>query len=494
VATHFRNAANQAENTTLAPIPMTGHDEIAAVATGFNTLARRLQIIHTSLEERVAERTRELAQANEELKRQIADREHAERQLQKAKTEAEAAAHAKGEFLANMSHEVRTPMTAILGFTDVLLEPGDGEIMAAEKIEAVETIRRNGQYLLGILNDILDLSKIEAGRLIIERIPCHPCHVVAEVISLMRVRADAKHLPLRIECAGPIPEVIQTDPTRLRQILINLLANAIKFTEQGEVRLVLSLGENNGEPAMQFDVADTGLGMTPDQVANLFQPFTQADMSTTRRFGGTGLGLMISRRLAEMLGGDIRIVETHVGVGTRFRAVVATGPLAGVVMVNDLKSAISVTSEVSKSKSPIQALCLRDRKILVAEDGEDNQRLVRRMLEKAGAQVTVVSNGKLAVQAALAACEARNRFHLILMDMQMPVMDGCLATRLLRRKGYTGPIIALTANAMSSDREECLRSGCDEYVSKPINRTLLIETILGLLRRPQVVPKSLAVE
>ncbi len=455
------------------------------------------------------------------LVRDISARKQSEDELRIAKEMAEATSRTKSEFLANMSHEIRTPMTAILGFTDVLLEHDKLDNMSPGRIEAAKTIKRNGEYLLQLVNDILDLSKIEAGKMRVEWVRCSPCRIVAEVTSLARVRADAKGLPLNFEYIGAIPETIQTDPTRLRQILINVISNAIKFTEVGSVRLVTQfmegprsqgaegardqewhgrLGREEGAentadtatprgkfldplgprslgPFLQFDVIDTGLGMTEEQVARLFQPFMQADASTTRRFGGTGLGLVISKRLAALLGGDIVVVETQKGVGTRIRVTVATGPLKGVKMIEDPLSATVLAPDKTKTTTSTDLEILVGYRILLAEDGPDNQRLIAHVLRKSGADVTIIENGKLAVDAALAAWDEGKPFDLILMDMQMPVMDGYQATNLLRQKGYTGSIIALTAHAMASDREKCINAGCNDYATKPINRKQLITMI-----------------
>ena len=397
--------------------------------------------------------------------------EAAMEQLEAATRDAQAASRSKSEFLANMSHEIRTPMTAILGYTEALLDP---DLSDSEKLNAIHTVRRNGEHLLQIINAILDISKIEAGKLEVERIRCSPLQIVAEVKSLMQVRADAKKLPFKIEYIGAVPETIESDPTRLKQILVNLIGNAVKFTETGGVRLITRLVEDGTEPKMQFDVLDTGIGMTAEQVHKLFQPFSQADTSTTRKFGGTGLGLMISKRLAEMLGGTIT-VQSKPGEGSLFRVTVTTGVLHGVKMLGDPATATSVQPETPAAAK--RAVAKLDCRILLAEDGPDNQRLIAHILRKAGAQVTVVENGKLAAEAALAARDQGRPFDVILMDMQMPVMDGYEATALLRQKGYAGPIIALTAHAMAADRQKCLDAGCDNYATKPINRARLIEMV-----------------
>ncbi len=397
--------------------------------------------------------------------------------------QAEVANCSKSEFLANMSHEIRTPMTAILGFARILLEEDDDAGTRRERLDAARTIQRNGEYLLDIINDILDLSKVEAGKMVVERIDCEPCRLIADVASLVKVKADNAELSFNVEYNGSIPQTIQSDPTRLRQILINLIGNAIKFTERGGVRLITELVQRDDQPLLQFDVVDTGLGMTPEQVAKLFQPFTQADSSTTRKFGGTGLGLAISKRFAELLGGDISVVETAMGVGTRFRVTVNTGSLDGVNMIDDPMTATSVAADAptlpdgSTDQMPLEGV-----RILLAEDGPDNQRLISIVLRKAGADVSIVENGQLAVDGALAARDAGTPFDVILMDMQMPVMDGYRATGSLRQKGYTEPIIALTANAMHGDQQKCLDAGCDDYGTKPIDRKKLISTIRKCLQ------------
>ncbi len=392
--------------------------------------------------------------------------------------QAEAASAAKSEFLANMSHEIRTPMTAILGYTDNLRDTDIGE---TERIDAISTVQRNGQHLLQVINDILDLSKIEAEKMTTERIVCSPHEVIAEVASLVRVRTTDKDLQFSTEFVGAVPATIQTDPLRLRQILINLIGNAIKFTHTGSVRLRVQLVTEDSEPRMQYDVIDTGIGMTPEQAERMFKPFSQADASTTRQFGGTGLGLVISKRLAQLLGGDVLLVETQPERGTRFRATVATGSLDGVRMIEgeSNEEAVSVQHEATAAiVSPTdQTQSLEGFRILLVEDGPDNQRLIEYVLKKAGASVELADNGRIGMDRALAASHGEQAFDLILMDMQMPEMDGYEATKRLRAADYRGPIIALTAHAMAGDLRKCLDAGCDAYATKPIDRRKLIDLI-----------------
>jgi signal transduction histidine kinase/ActR/RegA family two-component response regulator len=450
-------------------------DELGTLYDAFNKMLERVETTEKQLlaaqnvlEEKVLERTSQLRQ-------EIAEKEHAQAELQHAKDLAESATHSKSEFLANMSHEIRTPITAILGFVEVLLEECQGDWGREE----LDTIQRNGEHLLAIINDILDISKIEARRMTVERIPCSPLQVVADVNSLMHVRASAKGLALRVEFHTAIPKTIQTDPTRLRQILINLIGNAVKFTEIGEIKLVVSFLPGD-RPMMQFDVIDMGIGMTEKETHSLFEQFSQAETSTARRFGGTGLGLAISKRLAEMLGGDVILVQTQPGLGSHFRVIIATGSLEGVGMM-ELPNLLTLQEGARLGQGTIGQkitpyILLRGN-ILLAEDGPDNQRLIAHILKKAGAEVTIVDNGKKAVDAARAQAKAGHPYDLILMDMQMPVMDGYEATRTLREEGYTGWIVALTAHAMASDRQKCLNAGCNDYATKPIQRKEFFATL-----------------
>ncbi|MEX2216928.1 MAG: ATP-binding protein [Phycisphaeraceae bacterium] len=381
----------------------------------------------------------------------------------------------KSAFLANMSHEIRTPMSAIIGYTDLLLDRSQGP---SERLNAINALRANGDHLLNIINDILDLSKIEAGEMQMERMLCCPCHILGEVASTMRVRAAERKLKFEVITTGMIPAVIQTDPTRLRQILINLIGNSIKFTHEGHVHLVMELIRREGgkDKLLQFRVEDTGIGMTSEQVNRLFKPFSQADSSTTREYGGSGLGLSISRQLARMLGGDIT-VRSDPGKGSTFAVTVDPGMLEGVRMMKDCSEAFASSEPKHGTDAPTKL----SGRILLADDGIHNQHVLSVYLRQAGLELTIADNGRMACDLALDAAGEGNPFDLILMDMQMPELDGYGATARLRDKGFTGPIVALTAHAMAGDRQKCLAAGCTDYLAKPVSKQLLLRTLAGYL-------------
>ena len=395
---------------------------------------------------------------------------------------AESANVIKSEFLACVSHEVRTPLTAILGYVELLAEGCVGKCRFGQTDARphIATIARNAEHLLHIINDILDFSKIEAGKLDVEQLPCSPMEIVTEVSELMRVRAAARGLSLEVACEGAVPEVVVSDPTRLRQILLNLLGNAIKFTNVGGARLTVrscrppDAAAEKTRPRLEFEVSDTGIGLTAAQLEALFQPFTQADRTTARRFGGTGLGLAISKRLAEQLGGTIT-VESTPGHGSVFRLTIDPGTADALRRLT--------RCECTPPPSPVTLAPTHPRpsgqhgRVLLAEDGVDNQRLIAHVLRNAGFEVTVVEDGQHAVDAALLARTTGQPFDVILMDMQMPVLDGYEATRALRTHGYCGPIVALTARAQSHDRAECLAAGCSDYATKPIKCRQLIDIV-----------------
>ncbi len=392
----------------------------------------------------------------------ISSRREAEAYLLRAKQEAESANEAKSRFLANMSHEIRTPLGAVVGFAELLLDEDQTE---QQRLDCVNAIRRNGRLLLELINDILDLSKVEAGKMEMETKPFSLLDLVIELRTLFKPQALKRGLRYDVDAAPDLPRWISTDPTRLRQILINLIGNAMKFTERGSVRVSL-LREGD-----QFicRVADSGIGIRPECVTKLFTPFVQADSTVTRQFGGTGLGLVLARNLARALGGDVRLVQSEPDRGSTFECRVRFHAAPNVPAA---RPRLSGNGAHARSERPLEHV-----EILAADDSEDNRLLLRRLLQKCGARVTLTENGRQAAEHALS-----GRFDIVLMDIQMPEMDGYEATRFLRSKGYRGPIIALTAHALKEEKDLILGAGCDRHVTKPVDRDDLVATIQDALR------------
>lgn len=411
--------------------------------TGFSVVLRDVTLsrsLNEELERRVQQRTLEVRER--------------EAQLRAAKEEAEVANATKSAFLANMSHEIRTPLGALIGFSELML---NDEMSSDDRRRAIEIIKKNGRVLSTIINDILDLSKVEAGKLEFERVEVPLPELLNEIRVLLDLEASGKGIRLQIVAAPGLRPFLRTDPTRLRQILFNIIGNAIKFTARGSVTVTVQPADDPCRIA--FVVTDTGSGIAPEQVERLFAPFTQADVTTTRKFGGTGLGLVLSRKLAVALGGDVRLHASTPGIGSTFVITIEHGWSADA----------SMSRAPRVARPPVQADRLRGQRVLVVDDSPDNLELIEHVLRAAGGEVTTASNGVEGVSAALS-----NSFDVILMDLQMPEMDGFTATRELRERGFDRPILALTAHAMKEERERCLASGFDDHLTKPIDRQALI--------------------
>ncbi|MFN8792213.1 MAG: response regulator [Bdellovibrionales bacterium] len=380
-------------------------------------------------------------------------------QLEKERQSAEKASRVKSLFLANMSHEIRTPLTAIMGFVDLLKDP---DLTESERQHYLQIIERTGSSLTTIINDILDISKVEAGHLEVEMVPFSPLALMKDLFPLLNLKAAEKSLEFRFEQHGSLPATVITDPLRLRQILMNLIGNAIKFTSSGFVEVVYGAQGDQ----LYFSVIDSGQGISREQIPKLFKHFSQGDSSISRKYAGTGLGLSLSRHLAKLLGGTIELIESWPGVGSTFRLT---------FRFQELTSSFETLASESQARVQVESSSLgQGLRVLVVDDSMDNQLLLEKLLEKQGNHVVRASNGVEALEK-----YDQQSFDLILMDMQMPVMDGFTAVRLLIARGCQAPIIALTAFAMKEDRENCLKAGCRDYLTKPLQKVEL----MNILRR-----------
>jgi signal transduction histidine kinase/ActR/RegA family two-component response regulator len=434
-------------------------DELDRLSMAFNRMAVSLQRSYRLIEERVAQRTEQLRKSNAELR--------------DAREAAYALSRAKDEFLANMSHELRTPLTTILGYANLLTDP---DLSAEQRTEHVGQVQRSARHLLAIINEVLDLSSIDAGRMTVVADRVDVTSAVDDAVASLRPRADEKKLSLAVVYDDGVPRFVRTDGRRLRQILINLVGNAIKFTENGSVIVHV----RNADPLqtlIQFDVIDTGIGMTDQQMSRLFQRFSQVDTSPSRRYAGTGLGLVISKRLARMLGGDISVVSEP-GAGSTFTLTIDRGEpftddATANAVINPSSAAPTPPAVVGPVKGDLAGL-----RVLLAEDVPMNRTLFTMILTRLGATVTAVADGQQAIDAyTTAARDPLGPPDVVLMDMQMPVVDGYEATAQLRRAGVTTPIIALTAHARDSERATCIGAGCTDFITKPLDPAILVETI-----------------
>ncbi len=386
-------------------------------------------------------------------------------ELLKAKEHAEMASHTKSLFLANMSHEIRTPLTAILGYSDLILTaPVENK---ADYQDWGQRIKYNGNHLLRLINDLLDLTKIESGFIEMSHEEVNINSLLSDINGALIPELSSRNNKLEFSLETPVPRHIQTDLLRIRQILFNIIGNASKFTEAGKILVKVGFLESTSQ--IYLNVIDEGVGLTQNQIKKIFRPFSQGDSSHSRRFGGTGLGLSLSRQLARYLGGDVSLIRSAIGEGSTFQIRIHIGPATPHDFIHQLSIGTVMPSRAVDSESSIPLI---GRRILLADDSIDNQLIIARFLKRAGAEIEIANNGQEAIEMAL-----RNSYDLILMDIQMPIKNGYLAARELRSLAYAKPIIALTAYALKQEKDECISAGCDDHISKPIDRELLIATV-----------------
>ncbi len=488
-------------------------DEIGGLARAMNTMAEKIEAAYALLEQKVADRTASLEESNRKLRDEIAERERTEAQLKQTQEKlveaarlAEEANKSKSEFLANMSHEIRTPLTGVIGMTEILMNTP----LTPEQQDYVETIDVSGETLLSIINDILDISKIEAGEFTLASEPFNLQKSVEKITRIFAPQAQKKGLEFQVHFQAADSYLVKGDEIRVRQIIFNLVGNALKFTPNGKIEIRVTPGvlftdtfqthaiktgfylnpdgftnpdaqslmgggrrppvENTGQ--FQIDVEDTGIGIAPEFIGQIFNKFTQADSSNTRKFGGTGLGLYITRQLAELMGGSIQVESTR-GKGSVFHLllplVLEPQPISELpAPVGPAEKEVKPVTPPAAREGPFKSLA-----ILLAEDNKINQKLIAAILKKAGHKLDIVENGRAAVESVKA-----DRYDLVLMDVQMPEMNGLDATKAIRAAGILDlPVIAMTASAFEKDRKMCLDAGMNDFISKPLKRAELMEVI-----------------
>jgi two-component system, chemotaxis family, CheB/CheR fusion protein len=471
---HLRSALNEQASWSDVPLLVL----LAQGEASPQVITELLSIGHVTL----IQRPLRIALLVSTLKAKLRDRAR-QYEVRDLLLKAQLANASKSEFLANMSHEIRTPMTSILGYAEIMTDLIDNQ----EALGYLATIRRNGAFLLGIINDILDLSKIEAGKVDIDIERFDPVRVIVDVRNVMEVRARENELNLELEIQYPdAPHFVESDAKRLKQILINLVGNAIKFTKQGGVKIVVDFPEIASSksqladaPSRQLRIAiiDSGIGMTPEQQERLFKPFSQGDSRITQQFGGTGLGLAISQRLAAMLGGKIE-VASKINEGTTFTLTLANGGFSTGPSPLPPEPQ-SIDSLASSEEIQLNA------HILIVDDRRDIRYLSKHIVTQAGGRVTEADDGIQAVETVKRSIAQGVVFDLILLDMQMPNMDGYESAKQLRQLGYQGPIIALTADAMHGDMTRCLEAGCNDYLSKPIDKARMLQKIVAFIKNSE---------